>query len=421
MADIDVQLEAISSLLPQLLRDDNTVLWNKLENSPVEQIGERNFLMPFQLTQGWVFGAVTSAGGDNMRGTGPTFGQMVGTFTEFGMATELTDRKIIIGGKTGSTTASGVKMSIAAQMSALPSEWNAAMEAMMYSNGKTFCFTATAFATVLSATEYTGDTVQGARLLRKGVPVSVYDSTGATLRANVFVQDIDYDARKVRLSAVVAGAAATDILTYGTFTGAQPAGLYGLKFWGDYSSVGTMLGVNRAAESEIRASGVAGGGAALSQDMVMQLYHKMSLRSKESVAGMVGYLSNAQRSTIINSTQAIQKIELTGSGGKDIIDRLPSYKSMSFEWAGGMMFEAAPLQSNNRIDFINAKNYRKAVLYEPKFFEDAEGKKVHRVYGTNGVPSFNQWVGYHGAFQVFNLIPRDTGIIDGLLVPAGYN
>jgi hypothetical protein len=306
-------------------------------------------------------------------------------------------------------------------MTALPDEWGQAMEAELFSNGTPFVFTATAHASVGGVSVYTGNTLVGARFLRPGVGVTVYDTTGNTIKATTYVKSVDVLAKKVELGALVGTPANTDIIAYGIYTVAAPTGLSGLKVWNDNASTGTLFGIDRAVQPEIRATRVAAGGA-LDQAHVLLGKHKQMARfgKQHMPQGQVGIIPLSVHATIITSMNAIQKSEIFNGPGTNV-DRLPHLVAgEDFTWAGGQRFTVNEHQSSDRIDFIDPADFFWCEVLPLDFFKNDAGMRVHQIIGSNGVPISRSWLAMTQSMQLMTNNPRMGLYIDGITVAADY-
>ena len=418
MGYLDIQIEKVSGDIPELFRIGSTGLWSKFKTVKAERVGERGIRMPRLTSIGAQYGAYSSQGGDSIRGRSPGTEYMTSTFVERMLAAELDKRDMEILKGPDEVAKMNVFQRI---MSALPDEWGQAMEAELFSNGTPFVFTATAFATVSGVTVYTGDTKVGSRFLRPGVGVTVYDTTGATVKATTYVKTVDVLAKKVELAVTVAGAAATDIIAYGIFTGASPVGLAGIKVWNDNASSGTLYGIDRAVQPEIRATNVAVGGA-LDQAHVLLGKHKQMARfGKDSMPkGQVGVIPLSVHATILTSMTSIQKSEIFSGPGTNV-DRLPHLVAGDdFTWAGGQIFTLNEHQSSDRIDFIDPADFFWCEVMPLDFFKNEAGMRVHTIVGSNGVPISRSWLAMTQSMQLMNPNPRMGLYLTGITIATDY-
>ena len=418
MGYLDIQLEKVSGDIPELFRIGSTGLWAKFKTVKAERVGERGIRMPRLTSIGAQYGSYSSQGGDSIRGRSPGTEYMTSTFVERMMAMELDKRDMEI--LKGSDEVAKMNL-FQRMMSALPDEWGQAMEAELFSNGTPFCFTATNQATVSGVTVYTGDTKIGSRFMRPGIGVTVYDSTGVTIKGTAYVKTVDVLAKKVELSATIAGAANTDVIAYGIYTVANPPGIAGIRVWNDSASTGTLYGIDRAVQPEIRATRVNAAGA-LDQAQELLLKHKMMARfGKDNMPmGQVAIVPLAVHATIVTSMTSIQKSEIFSGPGSNV-DRLPLLTSAEdFTWAGGQVHTVNEHQLSDRIDFVNPADFFWCEVMPLDFFKNESGKRVHLVTGTNGVPISRSWVAMTQSMQLMNPNPRMGGYIDGLTIATDY-
>jgi hypothetical protein len=103
----------------------------------------------------------------------------------------------------------------------------------------------------------------GAKLLRFGQKVHVYDTTLATKRTTAALAITFHDLanKQVRIVTGTSGITATDKLVVDGVSGASPASLLGVPYHHSNASTGTWLGFDRAATPEIRANAVSASAA----------------------------------------------------------------------------------------------------------------------------------------------------------------
>ncbi len=431
MGYLDLQLEKVASQIPELMRlSGANNLWTRIKSTAnYEPIGELNFRMPAITSMGHRMGAWSSAGTtESIRGGSPTTRQMTGTFIGRMWAAELSDRDMRI--FSGNNVA--VQWNVFERlMNGFADEVNLSMECEMFSDGVPVCFRATNQASVSGNTVYTGDNLIGARFMRPGMEVTVLDSTGSTVKGVTVILQTDLMAKTFTCTGLIAGAATTDIVVYGRYATGNPAGVYGLQFWGSDASTGTTLTVNRATDETIRATRVAMGGA-LNQSGVLLLTHRQQVRLGQGMdvnkyTGIVPMHVQAEVFIGANSTQSLQRVMLgEGGSGAGSVDRMsPMATSKSFTWAGGRVHDVSQFQPNGRIDYPNWDDYTIVEMTPLGWFsENVPGSesvtRVRRVVGSNGLPTTRNWVAMTWEGQVFNLNPGRHGYITGITVDAGY-
>jgi hypothetical protein len=421
MPNLEVQIEAVETILPNLVRVGGNTLYDMVENVDFVAVGEKSYRVPSQITNGWTAGAHDPDGGASITGSGATFNEMVGTFVNFMMAAQLTHKNIFI--NDGNAKKSLVDI-FKLTMAAMAPEWAKFMEVQLHGDGSPFAVTATAHAVTGGFSVYTGDTIRGVRLLSRGCPVTVYDTTGVTVKATTYATKVEYTSNAVTLAVTVAGAAATDRIAYGHFSAANPLGVYGLEYWNSNASTGTTLGINRANEYEIRATGINVAGA-LTQDASLLLLDQVAVRSGDDgidPTQWMGIVPPSQRSVIYASVVSMQRVDVTNGQNDRSLDRLPKgVHGKEFEWAGGIRHRWSAGQKSDRIDYIQwTKNMKRIEAKKLGFFE-VDGRKVFAPYSTvNGLPLAANWFAVTASMNYINLIPREGGFLSGLTIPATY-
>src|SRR4030095_8296686 len=103
----------------------------------------------------------------------------------------------------------------------------------------------------------------GARLVRFGQTIQLFDTTLATLRGSGTITKWDVENKQIDVTPAISGAIATDkIVTNGVSSPTSLPALFGVPYHHSSASTGTWLGFSRAATPEIRANRVNAGSAA---------------------------------------------------------------------------------------------------------------------------------------------------------------
>src|SRR6185295_17575013 len=104
----------------------------------------------------------------------------------------------------------------------------------------------------------------GARLVRFGQTVQVFDTTLTTNKGSATITFHDVENKIINLTPQIAGVGAGDkLVTAGISSPSSLPGLFGVPYHHSNASSGTWLGFSRSTTPEIRANRVNAGGAAL--------------------------------------------------------------------------------------------------------------------------------------------------------------
>lgn len=390
------------------------VLSDLIKRGEVQQIGERDFRIPFLKTYGGSIGAYDPQMGDMGRGTMPTGDKMIGSYFSLRLNFELDmlsikatqDRKIALSDPFKDSVARGFY------------EFQLYLDKYRHSSGFATIGTGSTTTTSSGDQVYTLTAPFGTQLLRRGQYVNVYN-TGFTslLAANMLVKAINSTARTVTLSGLVSGAANTDKLTFPGVTwtsGTAPTGIRGLYYWLDYTTSGTTAGVDRAAEPEIQTNYVDGSSTGPTTEAVLALQDRIQMRRGEVANDLMGICPNAQRSVIWSNVQAIQRIDLGGTQAQ-AVDRMPTLKGkQSFMW-GGIPHMVDIHQMATRIDYSVPTDFGIARLDEMKFFQTpGSNQRFFPLYGASGAPAAGVWFGLVCDEDLYHINPGAAGVLYGL-------
>lgn len=388
------------------------VLMDLVKRGEVEQIGERDFRIPFLKTYGGRVGAYDPQMGDMGRGTMPTGDKMIGSYFDLRLNFELDnlsikatqDKKIAISDPFKDSVARGFL------------EFQLYLDKFYHSDGTALLATATAHSATSGVSVYTLDNLFGAQRLRRGQYVNVYGAALTTLKsANaLWITAVNTQARTITLSGVVPGAAATDTFTFEGVSGNSPTGLRGLYYWISTATSGTTASINRATEPEIITNSVDAAGAPYTAEMVMALYHRILNRRGEVPKGLVVITSPTQQAAVFSNVMAIQRVDLSGSSSI-AIERLPALKGKeSFVW-GNQVHMVDIHQDTSRNDMFVPEEFGRARLDEMKFFQTAgSNQRFFTLYGGSGAPAAGVWFSLTVDEDLYHINPGNTGVVTNL-------
>ncbi len=388
------------------------VLTDLIKRGEVEQIGERDFRIPFLKTYGGRVGAYDPQMGDMGRGTQPTGDKMIGSYFSLRLNFELDmlaikatqNKKIAISDPFQDSVARGFF------------EFQLYMDKFYHSDGTALLATATAHSASSGVSVYTLDTLFGAQRLRRGQYVNVYGASLTTAKsANVlYITQLNTQARTITLSGIVPSAASTDTITFEGVSGNSPTGLRGLYYWINTALTGTTAGINRALESEIITNSVDANSSPYTAEMAMALYHRILNRRGEVPKGIMAVTSPTQQAAVFSNVMSIQKIDLSGTSAQ-AVDRLPKLAGKdSFMW-GNVPHMVDIHQDCSRNDFFIPEEFGRARLDEMKFFQTpGSNQRFFPLYGGSGAPAAGVWFGLTCDEDLYQINPGNTGVIFGL-------
>lgn len=415
MAVVESQVNALEleKVIPKIRvlfeRDDK--FFSNIKKRDVEVISNRQMRVPLELRPGGSFQYFDANGGDLGRGGGPTFDKalvscvFVSENIEYTKLTEWStnqDRKAI---------ANAVRKLTASALDELRRQ----LDAQLMQDGTGV------IGTVTSDTPAGGSNVItlttdgfGARLMRYGQTVQVFDATLATNRGNGVITQWDVENKTISITPAITGVTGTDlIVTNGISSPASLPALYGVPYHHSNASTGTWLGFSRSTTPEIRANRVNGAGASLVLSLPRLAINKIGNR--------VGIDNNFNPRAWTHPAQA-QAYEEIGQL-VSIIQKQPKEESLDMYFEKMTLAGAPLVKSYNwnpkRVDFVTDEVWGRGEIL-PLGFYKTDGRNIFEIRGPSGgvatADIFYMVVG----MQTFVNNPAACAYIDNLAVPSGY-
>jgi hypothetical protein len=383
----------------------------------IEKIGERDFRIPIELTLGGDLRTYNPNFGDKGRGSASTGTVMTGSYVPLTLNYELPELAIHV--TDDNPNALGKKAFKDAIKSAVP-EMRFYLDKLWHRSSAVLAVGVT-HSSGSGTSVYTCDTNHGVMLLRRGQPVTIYDTTLATNKGTARVLQINPTNRTVKLDIVVPSAANTDKICLAGVSGASPTALRGLPYWNDYSTSGSTAGVDRAVEPEIVCEALNASTSSLTHEMGMALYHRLLMRRGKAADNLVGLAAPAQQAVMFNNFISLQTYDL-GSGMEKFQDRLPKgLRDKSFPFCGIPHFVDIH-QDAKRIDWFVKNSFGKTEMKPLDFHQTpGDGQRFFQIYGGSGAPAAGVWFGVSWIGDYYNTNPGGNGVIYGLVLPtSGY-
>lgn len=413
-----LQLEKVRKLVKAAFDTDYT-FYGWLEKREVEKVSNREARIPIKLRPGGKFKMFNPDGGAFGRGGGSQFDKMNIPILHFAEVVEWTalsdwatddERKAVL---------SNFKDNLATALE----EMRRNIDSMCMTDG-------TGVLGTTSAVSAGGGTGGGdrltfaadgfrARLIRFGIDLNLFDTTLATNRtAGQERAVVFYDPANnlVDLAApTIAGITSGDKVVVSGATSTPPVSVYGVPYYHTNSSTGTLLGLSRVTNPEIRSNRVAAGGP-LALPFARLAANKVGDRAgKDKKAKGTWWTHPAQIAsyeelginvTVLNQMPGGRKLDLYyGDDDADYrIAGLPVKTSYSWD--------------RSRLDLVT-NDWFKAEMKAIDFYK-VQGRYIFEGRGADGsVATFNQLI----PCLSFNLGTDNPGIsayIDTLTIPSGY-
>lgn len=407
-----LELERVIPKIRTLFERDDKFFAN-IKKRDVEKISNRQMRVPLELRPGGSFQYFNPDGGDLGRGGGPTFDKAVLTsvfvsenieYTKLAQWATDDDRKSIV---------NGVRRLTATALDELRRQLDAQM--MQPGTG--------VIGTVTSDTPAGGSSVIslatdgfGARLMRFGQTVQVFDATLATNKGSGVITFWDVENKVINITPQIgAGATATDVIvTNGLTTPSSLPALYGVPYHHSAASTGTWLGFSRATTPEIRANRVNAASAALTLPLPRLAINKIGNRvGIENDFAPNAWMHPAQK-------QAYEEIGQLVS----IINKKPSEEGLNMYFGDGMQLAGAPVKCSynwdkTRIDFVTDSVWGRGEIL-PIGFYTTDGRNIFEIRGASGGVATAEIFYMVVGMQTFVNNPAGCSFIDVLAVPSGY-
>jgi len=415
---VGTELERVLPNVPTLFDRDDT-FYSVLEKRPVEVVSSRDMRIPLELRPGGKSGYYSPDGQDMGRGDMPYFDKAIVSSAHLKHAVEFTTKTMWSTDNNRKAVINAFRHNLATAMK----EFRRQVDGQCMGSGDGVIGTITTVNTASGTDTYTLTTDGfGAKLIRFGQDVAVYDTTLATKRAGplpngettVTFQDLANKTIKVN---AVTGVTPGDKIVFSGLTGAPPVGLLGVRYHDSAASTGTWLGFDRSLTPEIRANRVNGNGAALTLPGPRLAVNKIGDRvGYNERKKLQAWTHPAQRAAYEELATPISRIDKTGT----------SEQGVNLYFSENMQLAGAPLKCSynwdrTRIDFIDLDVWGRAELHPAGFYTNPDNnQRVWEIRGSSGGIA-TSWIFYIVAsFQVFMSNPAAAAYIDNLAVPAGY-
>lgn len=414
VVEADVAATELEKVVPKVRtvfeRDDK--FYATIRKRPADKVSNRQLRIPLELRPGGVFQYFNADGGDLGRGGGPLLDKAVVScvfmsenieYTKLAQWSTDDDRKSVI---------NAVRRMTATALDELRRQ----IDAQLMQGGNGVVGVITSVSTSAGVDTYTLTTDGfGARLVRYGQPIQVFDTTLATNRGSGTITQWDVENKTISVTPAIAGAAATDkLVVQGISSPASLPALLGVPYHHSNASSGTWLGFSRSTTPEIRSNRVNANNAALSLPLPRLALNKIGNRlGIDHNFKPVAWLHPAQKQAYEEIGQLVTNI-IMNKGDDQKLD-------LYFD---KMQLAGAPVKESynwdkTRIDFVVDETWGRSEIL-PVGFYTTDGRKIFELRGASGgvatADIFYMVVG----MQTYVMNPAATSYIDNLAVPDGY-
>lgn len=406
-----LELERVIPKIRVLFERDDKFYAN-IKKRDVEKISNRQMRVPLELRPGGSFQYFNADGGDLGRGGGPTFDKAVLTSVFVSENIEYTKLTEWATDDERKAVTNGVRRLTATALDELRRQ----LDAQMMQVGDGVVGVISNVSTAGGVDTYTlGTDGFGARLVRYGQTVQVFDTNLTTLRGSGVITKWDVENKIIDVTPAIAGATNTDkLVTNGISTPTALPALYGVPYHHSNASTGTWLGFSRSATPEIRANRVNALSAALTLPLPRLAMNKIGNRvGIDNTFKPTAWMHPAQK-------QAYEEIGQLVS----IIQKVAKEESLNMYFGDGMQMAGASVRDSfnwdkTRIDFIVDEVWGRGEIL-PIGFYTTDGRRIFEIRGpTGGVATADIFYMVVG-MQTFVSNPAACAYIDALAVPSGY-
>ena len=415
MAVVEQQVVAmeLEKVLPdiRILYERDDMFYSSISKRSVEKISSRQMRIPLEIRPGGSFQYFNPNGGDLGRGGGPTWDKAVVNSVFVSENIEYTklvewstdsDRKAIT---------NAVRRLTAGGMDELRRQLDAQLQ--QPGNGVIGTVTTDTPAGGSNVITLTTDGF-GARLMRYGQTVQVFDSTLATLRGSGAITYHDTPNKTIQITPQIAGVVAGDlIVTNGIDSPLSLPAIYGIPYHHSNASVGTWLGFSRSTTPEIRSNGVNALASALTLPLprlaINQIGNRVGLNNNFKPKA---WMHPAQKQAYENIGQLVSTIF-----------KEPKEQSLDM-YFDKMQMAGAPVKEHfnwntKRIDFVSDEVWGRGETLPIGFYK-TDGRNIFEIRGASGGVATADIFYLVVGTQFFVNNPAATSYIYNLAVPTGY-
>ena len=415
MAVVESQVTALEleRVIPKIRvlfeRDDK--FYANIKKRDVEVISNRQMRVPLELRPGGSFQYFNPDGGDLGRGGGPTWDKAVLTcvfvsenieYTKLTQWSTDNDRKAIT---------NAVRRLTATALDELRRQLDSQL--MQAGNGVVGTITTSTPTAGVDSYVLTTDGF-GARLVRYGQTIQVFDSTLATLKGKGVITMWDVENNTIEVTPAIAGSTTGDKLVVdGIVSPTSLPAMYGVPYHHSNASTGTWLGFPRATTPEIRSNRVNAASSALSLPLPRLAINKIGNRvGIDNNFKPNAWLHPAQKQAYEDIGQAVIMIQKQAKEeGLDMyFDKM--------QMAGAMTKESYNWDKT-RIDFVSDEVWGRGEMLPVGFYQ-TDGRRIFEIRSASGGVSAADIFYMVNGCQFFVNNPAATAYIDNLAVPAGY-
>lgn len=392
-------------------RDDK--FYANIKKRNVEVVSYRQMRVPLELRPGGSFQYFNPDGGDMGRGGGPTWDKATVQPVFMSENIEYTKLSQWATDTNEKAVQNAVRRLVATALDEMRRQLDS--QCMQGGNGVVGVISGASSSGGVDTYDLATDGF-GARLVRFGQTVQVFDTTLATNRGSGVITFWDVENKQIKVTPAIAGATTGDkLVVAGIASPTSLPALYGIPYQHSSDSSGTWLGFNRATTPEIRANRVNASSSALTLPFPRLAVNKIGNRvgidnsfspnawlhpcqqqAYEEIGQLVSIIQKAAKEDGLNMYFSGSNMQLAGAAVKP-----------SFSW------------DKTRIDFVSDEVWGRGEIL-PIGFYTTDGRKIFELRGPSGGVLAAEIFYMVNGMQLFVNNPAACAYIDTLAVPSGY-
>lgn len=411
---VALELERVLPKVPTLF-DREGLFYAALEKRPVEVVSNRDMRVPLEIRPGGNSGHFDPDGGDLGRGDAPSYDKATVAPVFLKHAVEVTTLSQWATDDRRKAVLNSFRQTLAKSMA----EFRRFVDSLCMTAGNGVLGTISNVASAGGTDTYTlGSDGFGARLLRYGQTINVYDSTLATNRtvgAEKKISFYDLVNKQIKIPAV-AGAVATDKIVAQGLSATPPVSILGIPYHHSNATTGSWLGFDRSTNPEIRANRTSGNNAFLTLPLPRLAINKIGDRvGQDNIGRLQAWMHPCQVQAYEQLGFLVTQLNQTGEG-----------KGLDLYFGGAMQMAGAPVKKSfswdkTRIDFVGLDVWGRGVMQEAGFYKpQGSDRYIYEVRGSSGGIATSNIFYIAAAFNVFMNNPAGASYIDSLKITNGY-
>lgn len=417
---VSLYIEGIMEKFPELVKS-SYVLESRFKSTRAKKVSTKAFRLPMKYSRpeqyaGLSLDAGTLPLGDNSKWNQGTIVPFVGA-----VATNWTELVALVGRQVDGVAIRNIVDTQIADVADQVRNWR---NKMLHTAGKG---TIGIVSSVNAGTNvFTLSGGFGARLLGAGLTVEIVDPATDLTRGNV---KVDYKSDFIGgtqtfgyTGADVAGATANDLVRIQGLTDGAPIAIYGLPYFINGSTTGTLLGITKLGAPYVVSNALDAASGQLSLPMFEALMSIIQSRlENQPMAGGFIHTHRSQLQSYKELGFALQTIPMPTGHAPNDLDLFFGGKDGEGYKMSGYPVTVDDHADNSALFFVQPDGWGRVSYADPFWYEANKGSKIYPIYdGTTGTPKTQYGATMIDSQQFFCDNVMAQGVISGLALPV-YN